>query len=113
MTIHTLPLTELDHTRAERLIMQGMVGCEIETPIGHLSVSVHGLVYLRTKERTVPMEVPEARRVIHLLQSLTNIAANQVRIRSEVANDCEATTSDRRSRLWRKLGGALKKAMRK
>lgn len=107
MTIHTLPLTERDHARAERLIFPGMTGCEIETPIGNLSVSVHGLVYLRTRERTIPLEVPEARRVISVLQSLVGIAERQVRIRRGVANDCEATSG--RSRLRRRVGSAVRK----
>lgn len=107
MTIHRLKLSERDHMRAERLISPGR-GVETETPIGHLSVSVHGQVYVRTPTQTVPLTVTEAVKVIAELNRLVGTARNQLRIRAGVANDCEPVR--RKSRLWRKVGGALKKA---
>lgn len=111
MTIHHLKLTERDHSRTERIVLPGMVGGEFETPVGNLSVSVHGQVYLRTKERTIPLTVTETDALMRRLLHLTNVARNQLRIREGVANDCEAVSG--KSRLWRRRGGALKKARKR
>jgi hypothetical protein len=74
---------------------------------------VHGQVYFRPKSGTVPMPPAEAQKVIAELQHYTNFAQYQARTRDGVANDCDSVFDDKRSRLWRRRGGALKKGRKR